>query len=73
MMVKYKKKNHFFLNTIEIQFQMPLNLDHSSLARHGADLFSSYPDTEQINSHVIPTRSWSILILPRVVGAGRGA
>lgn len=52
---------------------MPLHLNHSSLARRGAGLFSSYPDTEQINSHVIPTRSWSILILPRVVGAGRGA
>ena len=48
------KKSIFFLNTIEIQFQMVSN---SSLARHGAGLFSSYPDTEPVYSHVIPTRS----------------
>ena len=47
---------------------MPPNLDHSSLARHGAGLFSCYPDTELIYSHLTtwaehfrfgPVRFWA--------------
>ena len=41
---------------------MPPNLDHSSLARQGAGLFSSYPDTELIYFHLTTCSdlSWSL-------------